>query len=194
MGSAQNPPDKKKNLKKKKRNPLGAKAVGHHVQVEYDEEGVSKGYCIRFDGHGPEDDYSGNFRQIVHCSRSRFAPRLPLYLRASSEQNTSYIHPTIPRTFKCNKWRIPIQSCFTNLRMSLPATTTILKKKKKRRFHLLSECSTKKAHQISRCAQYRDPAPVPSKRVVVTGYLPTASKEKKTVKFVNKRKSTRGRQ
>ena len=69
MGSADNPPDKKKNLKKKKRTPLGTNAVGHHVQVEYEEEGVakwydgkiimynkSKGYCIRFDGYGVEDD------------------------------------------------------------------------------------------------------------------------------------------
>ena len=69
MGDALNPPDSKKKLAKKK-IPKGEKAVGHLVDIEYQNgnEGTkwhrgriilynkSKGYCIRFEGEGPDGD------------------------------------------------------------------------------------------------------------------------------------------
>ena len=71
MGDPLNPPDSKKRLKKKK-IPRGKSAVNHHVRINYFEDDSeastkwyngkiigydrSKGYLIRFDGCGPEED------------------------------------------------------------------------------------------------------------------------------------------
>lgn len=70
MGNAENPPDSKKKLKRKK-TPRGQKAVGHRIEVEYDEPdgngtkwhkgkiimyNKSRGYCVRFDDCSPNDD------------------------------------------------------------------------------------------------------------------------------------------
>ena len=68
MGDALNPPDSKKKLYKNK-IPRGIKAIGHFVEILYQEGDAekwykgkiimynkSKGYCVHFDGFGHEED------------------------------------------------------------------------------------------------------------------------------------------